>query len=207
MKINLIVRPTPDGVHARSPQCPGLVVSRATVTELKNDLDDILAFYFNRPGPFDLLAHEENARDIDGAEVVLRCATDEHYRARTLIADQVIAALADSGQRPDLLSYPTDKVGELLFVSVMARDTLGWIASQLDDSGEPAVIAAPVGEGLIWTNVVSYGDPDGSKMRQPSETAADLADGSDTTVAQMMRAAPLLRASGRSVTVPRVIVP
>ncbi len=74
--------------------------------------------------------------------------------------------------------------------SVLATDTFGWIASQLHDSGEPAVIAAPVGKGLIWTNIVSSGDPDGSKMRQKSETAADLPDGPDLTVAQMMLANP-----------------
>lgn len=202
MKINLIVRPTASGVYARSPQCRGLVVGRPSVEDLKNDLDDILAFYFNRPGPFDVLGHEENVREIDGMDIVLRCATDEHYRARTTIADRVIAALRDSTQRADLLSYPTDKVGEIVFIAVLANDTLGWIASQLDDSGEPAVIAAPVGEGLIWTNVVSYGDPDGSKMEQLSETAADLPNGSDTTVGQMMLDAPLLRPTGRSLVYP-----
>lgn len=198
MKINLIVRPTANGVHARSPQCPGLAIERVSVAELQSDLNDILAFYFNRPGPFDVLGHQENARDVDGIDVVLRCATDEHYRARTNIADRVIAALRDSTQSPDLLSFPKDKAGELVFISVLATDTLGWVASQLDDFGEPVVIAASVGEGLIWTSVVSYGDPYGSKMRQPSETAADLPDGPDTTVGQMMLAAPLLRASGLS---------
>jgi hypothetical protein len=64
------------------------------------------------------------------------------------------------------------------------------------------VIAAPVGKGLIWTNIVSSGDPDGSKMRQKSETAADLPDGPDLTVAQMMLANPLLRPSGRSLVHP-----
>lgn len=98
----MMVRPTAAGMFARSPQCPGLVISRASLEELKTDLDDILAFYFNSPGPIDVLGHEENAREIDQTEVVVRCATDEHYRDRIAIADRVIAALRDSSQRTEL---------------------------------------------------------------------------------------------------------
>jgi len=51
------------------------------------------------------LGSEENAFELGGGEVAVRCATDEHYRARTIIADLVIAALRDSTQRADLLSF------------------------------------------------------------------------------------------------------
>jgi hypothetical protein len=203
MTIHLIVRASGDGgVSARSPQCPGLSVGRPSAAELRADLNDILSFYFNATGPFDVAGHEENAWDIDGIEVVVRCAADGQYRERTSVAERVLAALRDFRQRADLLSYPPDRVGEHLFLAVVATDTIGWIASQLDDTGEPAVIAAAVGEGLIWTTVVSYGDPTGEQMPEPSETVAELPDGADTTVGDMMRSAPLLRPVGRRLVHP-----
>lgn len=195
MTLHLIIRPAGDGVHARLPQCPGMSIGRPTVEDLRRDLDDILAFYFNSPGPFDVSFHEENARDIGPDEVVVRCAADEQYRQRTSVADRVIAALRDERQRADLLSYPADRVGEHLFIAVVATDTIGWIADQLDPTGEPAVIAAAVGEELIWTTVVSYGDVTGEET-EPSATA-DRPVGADTTVADMVRAAPLLSPVGR----------
>lgn len=202
MTIHLIVRRSDDGVSGRSPQCPGLSIGRATADELQGELDDILSFYFNGPGPFAVAGHNENAWDVDGTEVVVRCAVDQHYRERTTVADRLLAALREPAQRGDLLSYPADRVGEHLFLAVVATDTMGWIASQLDDSGEPAVIAVAVGEGLIWTTVVSYGDATGEQMPGPSEPVADLPEGADTTVGDMMRSAPLLRSAGRHLVHP-----
>lgn len=185
--VHLIVRATAHGIFARSPQCPGLAFARDTVSEVKDATHGVLSFYFGEPGPFVVLGHEENSLDLDGEEVVVRCAADRDYRTRTRVAKQILVALHDPTQRAELLTYPSDRTGEHLFIAVVAADSLGWIAEQLDDNGDPAVIAAPATDQFIWTNLVGYGESAAALMPVPSESAADLPRGAATTVAEMMR--------------------
>lgn len=187
MTIHLIVRPTDHGIFARSPQCPGLAFARDTIAEVKDDTQAVLSFYFGEPGPFVVLGHEENSFDCSGEEVVVRCAADSDYRSRTQVARQILVALRDEAQRAELLAYPADRTGEHLFIAVVASDTLGWIAEQLDDSGDPAVIAVPATSQFLWTNLVGYGESAAALMPVPSESAANLPRGAATTVAEMMR--------------------
>ncbi len=187
MTIHMVVRPTGDGVYARSPQCPGLAFARDTVSEVQDATQGVLSFYFGEPGPFVVLGHEENSFDLDGEEVVVRCAAHRDYGTRTRVAKQILVALHDPTQRAELLTYPSDRTGERLFIAVVAADSLGWIAEQLDDNGDPAVIAAPATDQFIWTNLVGYGESAAALMPVPSESAAELPRGAATTVAEMMR--------------------
>lgn len=93
----------------------------------------------------------------------------------------------DHAQRAELLAYPPGRTGEHLFIAVVAADSLGWIAEQLDDKGDPAVIAAPATDLFIWTNLVGYGKSAANPVPVPSESVADLPRGAATTVADMMR--------------------
>ena len=158
-----------------------------TICEVKDETQAVLSFYFGEPGPFVVLGHEENSFDLDGEEVVVRYAADSHYGTRTRVAEQILVALRDPTQRAELLAYPSDRTGEHLFIAVVAADSLGWIAEQLDDNGDPAVIAAPATDQFIWTHLVGYGESAAALMPVPSESAADLPRGAATTVAEMMR--------------------
>jgi hypothetical protein len=69
--IHLIVRidDGDGGLYATSPQAPGLLIGRSTLDTLRADLDDVLAFHFNRPGPFEVVEHHERHYDISGGEL------------------------------------------------------------------------------------------------------------------------------------------
>jgi predicted RNase H-like HicB family nuclease len=55
--IHLYVQKTEDGYYATSPQVPGLMYGRATLEELRDDLEGALEFYFDHPGPFRVMEH------------------------------------------------------------------------------------------------------------------------------------------------------
>src|SRR5919108_4508950 len=97
--IHLLVRDTGEGFYATSPQAPGLVYGRATLTELRTDLDDVLAFHFDRPGPFRVLEHHERQYQFDDGELVTRIAVDEHRNER----QEVYARLGRALTVPDQL--------------------------------------------------------------------------------------------------------
>jgi len=75
------------------------------------------------------------------------------YGTRTHVAKQILVALRDHVQRAELFAYPPDRTGEHLFIAVVAADSLGWIAEQRDNNGDPAMIAAPATDQFLWTNL------------------------------------------------------
>jgi len=57
--IHLVIRAVDGGFYATSPQAPGLAYLRPTLDELRADVDGVLAFHLDRPGPFTVLEHHE----------------------------------------------------------------------------------------------------------------------------------------------------
>jgi hypothetical protein len=150
--IHLIIRVSGDGsVYATSSQAPGLVHGRSSLQELRADLQDVLAFHFGRPGPFDVIEHHERHYEIAGRELVTRIALDEHLDQRQAVYERIGHALRVPGQAEALVSAVTNKVGEAVYVCAVPSDTLGWLAAQLDGSGDALVAALTTAEQFLLT--------------------------------------------------------
>lgn len=140
--IHVIVRMSGDGVYATSPQAPGLAYGRPTLEELRAGLQDVLAFHFSRPGPFEVTEHHERHYEVAGRELVTRLADDEHRAARQQAYERLGRALSLPEQASRLASAVTNKVDEAVYVCAVPSDTLGWLAEQLDGPGD-ALSASP----------------------------------------------------------------
>lgn len=150
--IHLIIRLSADGsVYATSPQAPGLVYGRSSLPELRSDLQDVLAFHFGRPGPFDVIEHHERHYEIAGRELVTRIALDDYRDQRQAVYERIGHALRVPGQAEALVSAVTNKVGEAVYVCAVPSDTLGWLAAQLDGSGDALVAALTTAEQFLLT--------------------------------------------------------
>jgi hypothetical protein len=177
--IHLVVRAVDGGFYATSPQVPGLAYGRPTIKELHADLADVLAFALVRPGPFTVVEHHEQHYEIGGRELVTRIALDDHRSERQEVYTRLGRALTVPEQAEVLLTGPTNRVGEALYICVVPSDTLRWVAAQLDPRGETTTIATAVGDQLLLTFRMSTGE-DG-----PTETRE--------TVAELMRTQPILQ--------------
>ncbi|HEX6467962.1 MAG TPA: hypothetical protein VF069_02630 [Streptosporangiaceae bacterium] len=158
--IHLIIRPTSAGdrdLYATSPQAPGLAYGRATLRELRADLQDVLAFHFDRPGPYLVVEHHERHYDIDGRELVTRVADDRHAKEREAVYERLGAALREPEQAVALLAAPTNAVGEVVYICAVPSDTMGWVAAQLDPR-DAANVALIIADGLVLTMPVMPGD-------------------------------------------------
>jgi hypothetical protein len=150
--IHLIIRLSADGsVYATSPQAPGLAYGRSSLQELRSDLQDVLAFHFDRPGPFDVIEHHERHYEIAGRELVTRIALDEQRDQRQAVYERIGRALNVPGQAEALVSTVTNKVGEAVYVCAVPSDTLGWLAAQLDGSGDALVAALTTADHFLLT--------------------------------------------------------
>jgi hypothetical protein len=150
--IHLIIRLSGDGsVYATSPQAPGLVYGRSSLQELRSDLQGVLAFHFDRPGPFDVIEHHERHYEIAGRELVTRIALDEHRDQRQAVYERIGRALNVPGQAEALVLTVTSKVGEAVYVCAVPSDTLGWLAAQLDGSGDALVAALTTADQFLLT--------------------------------------------------------
>lgn len=150
--IHLIIRLSADGsAYATSPQALGLVYGRPSLKELRSDLRGVLAFYFDRPGPFDVIEHHERHYDVAGRELATRIALDEHLDQRQAVYERIGRALRVPGQAEALVSVVTNKVGEAIYVCAVPSDTLGWLAAQLDGSGDALVAALTTADQFLLT--------------------------------------------------------
>jgi hypothetical protein len=151
-QIHLIIRLSDDGsAYATSLQAPGLVYGRPTLKELRSDLQDVLAFHFNRPGPFDVIEHHERHYDVVGRELVTRIALDEHHDQRQAVYERIGRALRVPGQAEALVSAVTNRVGEAVYVCAVSSDTLGWLGEQLDGLGDALVAALTTADQFLLT--------------------------------------------------------
>ncbi len=148
--IHLLVRDTGEGFYATSPQAPGLVYGRATLTELRTDLDDVLAFHFDRPGPFRVLEHHERQYQFDDGELVTRIAVDEHRNERQEVYARLGRALTVPDQLRSLLEGPVNRVGEVVYVCAVPTDTVGWLVAQLDPRGDAVTVAVAIADPFVF---------------------------------------------------------
>lgn len=158
-QIHLIIRLSDDGsVYATSPQAPGLVYGRASLEELRSELEDVLSFHFGRPGPFDVIEHHERHYDIADRELVTRLAMDEHRDERQVVYERIGQVLSVPGQAESLVSAVTNKVGETVYVCAVPSDTLGWLAAQLDRPGDAFVAALTIADHFLLTLPIAADD-------------------------------------------------
>lgn len=149
--VHLIIRLSKDGsTYATSPQAPGLLYGRKSLRELHADLQDVLSFHFDRPGPFEVIEHHERHHLIDGHELVTRLAIDEHRAARAEVHNRIGRAIGVPEQAASFLSSVTNSVGEAVYVCAVPSDTIGWLAAQLDPRGDALTAALTIADEMLF---------------------------------------------------------
>jgi hypothetical protein len=151
-QIHMIMRLSGDGsVYATSPQAPGLIYGRQSLPEWRSGLEDVLSFYFERPGPFDVIEHHERHYDVEGRELVTRVAMDERHDQRQAVYERIGRVLRVPGQAESLVSAMTNPVGETVYVCAVPSDTLAWLAAQLDGPGDAVIVALTIADQFLLT--------------------------------------------------------
>ena len=151
-QIHMIMRLSGDNsVYATSPQAPGLIYGRQSLQEWRSGLEDVLSFYFERPGPFDVIEHHERHYDVEGRELVTRVAMDEHHDQRQAVHERIGQVLRVPGQAESLVSAVTNTVGETVYVCAVPSDTLTWLAAQLDGPGDAIIVALTIADQFLLT--------------------------------------------------------
>jgi hypothetical protein len=174
-QINLIVRISDDGnAYATSPQAPGLIYGRPSLEELHADLDDVLSFHFNRPGPFEVVEHHERHLEIAGHELVTRLAADEHRKQRLMVYERLGRAMGIPEQAESLLSAVTNSVGEVVYVCAVPSDTYGWLIAQLDPRGDALVAALTIADDFLFTLPLAVDDGMHPSWNVSSSAPGDL---------------------------------
>lgn len=180
--IHLFVRPTAGDrdVYVTSPQAPGLAFGRTTLRQIREELDDALAFHFDRPGPFDVVEHHERQHDIAGDGLVTRMALDERREERQVVYERIGAATRAPGQVKRLLNAPATKVGEVVYVCAVPSDSLAWLGDQLDPRDGDALMATVVvsDERLLAVAMV---------RSEGHARCGSMAVANDSTVADVIR--------------------
>ena len=151
-QIHMIMRLSDDGsVYATSPQAPGLIYGRQSLAEWHTGLQDVLSFYFERPGPFDVIEHHERHYEVEGRELVTRLAMDDRRDQRQAVYERIGQVLRVPGQAESLVSAVRNTVGETVYVCAVPSDTLGWLAAQLDAPGDAVIVALIIAEQFLLT--------------------------------------------------------
>jgi predicted RNase H-like HicB family nuclease len=188
--IHLIVRDTGEGFYATSPQAPGLAFGRPTLAELRAELQDVLAFHFNRPGPFQVLEHLERQYAVEGREMVTRIADDQRLDQRQEVAARLGRALTVPGQARSLLEGPTNRVGEVVYLCAVPSDRIGWLAGQLDPRGDAAVVALAIAEPFVFTVPIVSGD---DTAQLAGVSIAERGYTPETTLGELVRDTPIVQ--------------
>jgi hypothetical protein len=187
--VHLLVRVVEDGLYATSPQAPGLVYARPDLAALRADLDEVLSFHFNRPGPFRVVEHHERHYDVGHGELVTRIANDEHRDERQEVYTRIGRALTVPAQAESLIAGPSNRVGEVVYVCAVPTDTIGWLVDQLDPRGDAAVAALAIAETFVFTIALAYGD---GALQVSGDTLGELGYTTDTQLAELMRDVPIV---------------
>lgn len=184
-ELHLIVRLSEDGkAYATSPQAPGLVFGRQSHKLLRCDLDDVLSFYFDRPGPFHVVEHIEWHYVLDDGELVIRVAQDASAKERATVAQRIADAARMPEQARSLVSM-TNAVGEAVYVCAVPSDTLGWLSAQIQP-GDRVTAALAIADGFLFTLPVAA---DGGNS-PASAWAVERAP--ETQLSEIMRKTPVV---------------
>lgn len=158
-ELHLIIRLSDDGkAYATSPQAPGLMLGRQSLKELRYDLDDVLSFHFDDPGPFDVHEHIERHYNLPEGELVIRVAQDAHASQRETVAERIRQVATIREQAQGLVST-VNAVGEAVYVCAVPSDELGWLATQLQPR-ETVNAALTIAEGFLFTLPVAADQSD-----------------------------------------------
>lgn len=157
--IHLFIRDTDGGLYATSPQAPGLMYGRRTLTQLRADLAEVLAFHTARPGPFQVLEHHERHYDIADGELVVRLAGDDRAAERRKVYERLGRAIQDPVQARALAHGLTNPVGEAVYVCALPSDTVGWLTAQLDEGGDAFYAAVAIADQMLLTLPFACGEP------------------------------------------------
>jgi hypothetical protein len=185
-QIHLIVRLSDDGAaYATSPQAPGLLYGRSSLKELHHDLEDVLSFHFERPGPFAVVEHHERHQYLAGGELVTRLAMDEQQAERVAVYERIGRVIGVPGQAESLLSAVTNPVGEAVYVCAVPSDTFGWLVAQLDPRGDAFVAALTIADELLLA--LPFAVEDGTRPAwRPSSYAPE------TRLSEIMQRSPIV---------------
>lgn len=186
------------GWSLTSPQVPGLTYGRRDLDQFQNGMRDVLDFADAPDLPWAL--HQEiRGVSPEGVEYRIRAAQDNYAPERRVVGDRVRSVvLTDPDLRPSLLaSTKHSGVGDVLFITVVPDDRLGWVFDQLDARDGRASVVGSEDDQLIWTTTVSNGEH-GDDMASLAEIGLSL----DSTVGDMRLAIEMLPVIEARVLVP-----
>jgi len=185
--LHLIIRLSDDGkAYATSPQALGLVYGRPSLKELRHDLHEVLAFHFERPGPFKVVEHIERHYDLADGELVIRVAMDAHTKEREMVAQRILQVVSLPEQAQALVAC-ANPIGESVYVCAVPSDTLGWLAAQLQPSapGDMINVALTIADGFLFTMPVAV--EDGNRPTWPVGSAMPA-----TSLSEIMQKTPIV---------------
>ncbi|MGC0417540.1 hypothetical protein [Embleya sp. AB8] len=184
---HLMIRDTPTGFYATSPQARGFVMGRSTLDELRADLLDALAFHFEEARPLEIVEHHERLHDLEAGELVTRLAADRHHGERLEVYARIAAALRVPEQVPELLGGIRNRVGEAVYLCAVPSDTLGWLFTQLDEQGDAFSVALAISEPFLMTFPFTVGPEDEVDSARETVTIGSRGYTKDTTLAEIMK--------------------
>ncbi|MFG2815281.1 hypothetical protein [Streptomyces sp. NPDC048410] len=142
------------GWGVTSPQLPELVGGRESYKELRDDLDDILAFGGVPEGAKVIVHRQKYAVDPGGEHACfIRIANDEVEFDRIEAAMRLAGVLNDPAQRTRIMSGPSISTGERLFICAVPGDTLRWLSDQLV-TGEVASIITSLADDMLGGKLI-----------------------------------------------------
>lgn len=187
--IHLLIRLSEDGkAYATSPQAPGLVYGRKSLEELRRDLQEVLSFHFNQPGPFDVVEHHERHHDIAGHELVTRIVMDQHRAARFEVLERLAQVMSVPEQAKSLLSAVTNTVGEVVYVCAIPSDTIGWLTAQLSPHGDALNAAVTIADHMLLA--LPFAHDDGTRPE-----FEHFQGGPDTKLSEIIQKSPVVTPS------------
>ncbi len=145
------------GWSMQSPQLPGFVFARPTRTEFLADYQKALRIE-GVAGEV-VSHHQQRFVSPEGAEYLIRVADGIDNAERLPIMHQLVAVMG-TDQRFSSLAEDRARLrtGEVLFVCVLASDTIGWLMEQMDPRGDVLNAALGVAEVMVLTTQFARGE-------------------------------------------------
>jgi hypothetical protein len=180
------------GWSMQSPQLPGFVFARPTHAELLRDYRKALQIQ-GVTGRV-IGHHQYRFATPEGDEYLIRVADGEDAPERQLVMNQLLGVMTTE-QRFDSFKENVGRLvtGEVAFVCVLANDTIGWLAEQMDPRGEVLNAALNVAGSMVLTTQLAAG-----RATEGWQSLEDMGWSLDTTMSTVAAA----QARGARVAVP-----